>query len=654
MIQLKQLDKSFNDKTILADVNYQFPQQKRIGLIGANGAGKTTLLNIICGLEEPDAGEVYIPGMFKMGYLPQEPNPNPKKSVIDEAQAGQSQLLEIKDRLQKSMETLSVQHSDQALADYEELETSFKSLGGYSLEAKSKGILAGLGFSEQQCSDSPKNLSGGWRMRLELAKIFINEPDFLVLDEPTNHLDLPSLVWVENYLKNFKGTVLFVSHDRSLLNRLGNHTLLLSHGQLESYPCNFDEALEQRAQRLEQDEATKENLAKKREKMERFVERFGAKATKAKQAQSRVKMIAKLRDMEDELKTDTGQGEVSFSLPSPPKSGRVVLEVDSLDIGYSSSLAQNINLNIERGQKIAIIGANGIGKSTFLKTITGLIPELAGKSTLGHQVEPAYFSQNHDETLDLDKNCLENVLSASADIGEKEARSVLGAFLFTGDDVFKEVRVLSGGEKSRVALAKILVQRSNFLMLDEPTNHLDMSSVESLIDAVNQFEGTLLFVSHDRNFIDSVCSHVFVMLPSGRSMLFEGKLDDYQRLAKIQNFPNVLDIDGEKLDAAPEQEDKQGHSKASHEEVRLIKKRRNSLSKKLTTLEENDSKLKKERSDLEHSMIQIDPSDFQSLNDVQEKLSSIDEQLSAWEMEWLELSEELEGVENELKSLGRS
>ncbi|SMF55443.1 ribosomal protection-like ABC-F family protein [Pseudobacteriovorax antillogorgiicola] len=655
MIQLDQLSKSFASKTVLDAVSFQFPSQKRIALIGANGAGKTTLLNILCGLEEPDSGKVISPGQFQIGYLPQEPNPRPESTIIEEAKAGAKTVMSIQKDLQASISRLEQDHSEDALKHHEALEAEFQRLDGYSLEAKAKSILAGLGFAEEKLTSHPTALSGGWRMRLELAKIFINEPDFLILDEPTNHLDLPSLVWVENYLKSFKGTLLFVSHDRSLLDRLANHTLLLFQGQLESYPSSFEKALEMRAERLELEEARRDNLAKKREKMEKFVERFGAKATKAKQAQSRVKMIGKLRELEGELNLEDNQQDIIFHLAPPQKSGRQVLEVNDLAIGYDAPLIEKLNLGIERGQKIAVIGANGIGKSTLLKSIVGELKPLAGEVDFGHNVEPAYFSQNHEDSLDITKDCLTNVLDGSTAIGEKDARSILGAFLFRGDDVFKEVEVLSGGEKSRVALAKILVQNANFLLLDEPTNHLDMSSVEALIQAVNQFEGTILFVSHDRTFIDAVCSHVFVMLPSGQSMLFEGKLDDYQLMAKQMGFPNVLDPDYSQTQETSPQATEQAVETpvVSQQEVKDLKRQRNSQQKKLEKLESEEAGLKAKRAELEEQSYKVDPKDYEQLAQIRSELDQIEERLEACETEWLEASEECERLEEQLRAINR-
>lgn len=660
MIQLDQVSKHFSNKTVLDSVSYQFPIKKRVALIGANGAGKTTLLNLLCGLDDVDGGQILRQGQVEIGYLPQEPNPDPKATVLLEAQSGNDVLYKLKEAIEASLMQLQTDHRDELVRAHEGLEAEFLRLDGYSLESRATTVLAGLGFSERSLKQSPLELSGGWRMRLELAKIFLNQPNVLILDEPTNHLDLPSLIWVEHYLKNFTGTLIFVSHDRALLNRLANYTILLSNGKLESYPCAFDEALELRSSRLELEEARRENLAKKRQKMEAFVDRFGAKATKARQAQSRVKMIDKLRALESNLNTEVDTPTVKVSLPPPPRCGREVLAIKDLTIGYDSNipLVKNLSITIERGQKVAVIGANGIGKSTLLKTIVGRIPRLDGQINFGHNVCSAYFSQDHHESLDLDKDCLSNVLAASDKIGEKDARGLLGAFLFSGDDVFKSTAVLSGGEKARVSLAKILVQNANFLLLDEPTNHLDMSSVEALSSAIKDFEGTVLFVSHDRSFIDSICSHVLVVLADGRSMLFEGRLEDYQRMCQQWDFPDVLDPDYlQRYDEKQSQQkvsNPSGKVSLSHQEVKDIKRQRQGFQRKIRELEGIEAQLKARRHEIESKMADLDPRQYEELADLQSKLSQISQEMDDCETTWLETSEALEAIETQLIKYNRA
>jgi ATP-binding cassette subfamily F protein 3 len=540
MIRLENLKKNYGTKVILNDVSYHFPAGERIALVGANGAGKSTLLNMICSLEEQDYGDILIPSTVKFGYLPQEPNPNPKSSVLEEALTGAIKLTQVKEKIEIILHKMETEYSEDVYKKYEKLEEQFTELGGHTITSKAKGILVGLGFSNAQFEQDPLNLSGGWRMRLELAKVFLNDPDFLILDEPTNHLDLPSLIWVENYLQSFKGTLLFVSHDRDLLNKLSTVTLHLNNGQLNFYKGNFDYFLEEREKRIELDAKSLERLQKRMAQLERFVERFKAKASKAKQAQSRMKMLTKMRDFESGFIQDSDPEEIMFSFRKPLPSGKEILHIKQMDIGYEKVLAKNINQKIHRGQKIAVIGANGIGKSTLLKTISEIIEPLAGSYEYGHNVIKGYFAQDQMDTFDGNENLLENLLNVSMKVTEKQARNLLGNFLFKGDDVYKPVHVLSGGEKSRLGLAALLLKEANFLILDEPTNHLDMSSCEMLANALDEYEGTAFFVSHDRIFIDAVCTHIFAMTPDGKSALFQGKLADFEHLAQISGFPNIL------------------------------------------------------------------------------------------------------------------
>lgn len=651
MIRLEGLNKSYGQKFILKDATYHFPVGERVALVGANGAGKTTLLNIICGLEEADSGAMIRPRECVIGYLPQEPNPNPVPNLLQECVAGHLRISELMRARDAAQGRLVASGDSNALAAFEKAEAEFQDAGGPALESRARGILAGLGFRTSQFDVNPKTLSGGWRMRLELAKVFLNEPQFLVLDEPTNHLDLPSLVWVENYLRQFRGCLVFVSHDRGLLNRLATITLHLSRGNLRSYKGNFDSFLEQKEQYEQQDVARAEAIARRKAELSRFVERFGAKATKARQAQARVKMLARLQDLEDEIDLPQQENSVAFSFPAALSSGRDVLKVEDLAIGYESShpLSRGIHLNIVRGQKICVIGSNGIGKSTLLQTLAGVIPQIAGKYVNGHQVVHAYFAQDQLSVLHPQKTVLDNVLSRTA-LSEKEARSLLGSFLFQGDDVFKPVGVLSGGEKNRVGLAILLSQKANFLLLDEPTNHLDMSSAEILSEALQDYEGTVFCVSHDREFINSFATHIFVMLPGGQSALFEGNLDDYPRLAEVSGFPNILDPSWSLVDS-PQQSrgtsDKESRLQ-QRADAQAQKRERQRLQKKIDDLEAQMSHLGAALRVLDEKLENVG-SDFVLAQNLGEEQSVVRGRLEEVESDWMESSEQLLSLTTEME-----
>lgn len=512
MIIVKNLTKKFGDRTIIRDFSYHFPKNTKIGIVGANGAGKTTFLNILTGMEEYDSGEIVIPKDCVLGYLPQIPNEFPKETILEECISGHSRLCELQEKLQLSLKELSENYSNETYEKYEQIETEFANKGGYALEAEAKGILIGLGFETSQFNISPLVLSGGWRMRLELARLLINNPNFLILDEPTNHLDLPSLTWLEGYLKSFAGTLLFVSHDREFLNNLSDQIIHISNGNLKVYNGDFDSFVEQRDANAAFAKKQKEALKRKQDHLQEFVDKFRYKASKAKQAQSKMKMIERLKQLEERIDIEESDQKPVFKMAVEKQSSKVVLELKNGVIGYEGvPLNKNLDLRIIRGNKIAIIGTNGIGKSTLLKTIIGEIPLISGEMKLGNNVSIGYYAQSQLEVLDPKLDALENVLKLTKDTNQQQARAILGCLLISKEDVKKPVSVLSGGEKSKVTIAALLAQKSNFLILDEPTNHLDMSSAEALSSALNEYDGTILVVSHNRAFINSFATHIFQM-----------------------------------------------------------------------------------------------------------------------------------------------
>lgn len=657
MIRIDGLKKSFGTKSILENVTFHFPEGERIALVGPNGAGKTTLLDILTGVTDYENGEILKPSRLRLGYLPQEPNTHPMASVVEEAVSGGDGYVQtLVRRHRTALDKMTAAYSEANHRAWEILDDEYKRERGYSLDSDARAVLAGLGFSPAMMHKDPRELSGGWRMRLELAKIFLNRPNFLILDEPTNHLDLPSLVWVEKWLQAFTGTLLFVSHDRTLLRKLPTVILHLHNAKLTAYQGNFDRFLEERERRMEEEAAQAENLRKRREHLEKFVDRFGAKASKASQAQSKMKMIARIRDLEADVGGDDQFDTMHVSIPLGPPSGREVLRIKAGAIGYDKPLSRNLNLLIERGQKVAIIGANGIGKSTLLKTVVAAVPSIEGVFETGHNVRFAWFAQDQLETLNSAKSVLENVLESSPKATQGVVRNVLGSLLFRGDDVNKRVGVLSGGEKARVGLARLLMQEANLLLMDEPTNHLDISSCEVLSQAIQEYEGTVVFVSHDREFIDAVCTHVFAMLPDGRGQLFEGKLDDYRRLASRSGFPDVLDplptsgVDSPAV--APSSEIKQS-GKLSEPEITSLKREAQKNIKAIEKLDAEMARLQRVLADCDRQM-EESHSDFSRVASIAEEKKLTESQLAVSEEEWLELSEKVEFAKSTLISMGRT
>ena len=512
MIIVKNLSKHFGQKSIINDFSYQFPKDNRIAIIGANGAGKTTLLNMIAGIEERDAGEVIIPNGCIIGYLPQVPCDHPQVTILQECMAGNQKLTEMQNKINQLLKQIEQEYSEDIYNQYLELETKFDHNNGYAFESDAKTILSGLGFTQEQFEQSPLDLSGGWRMRLELAKLLMNNPNFILLDEPTNHLDLPSLIWLENYLKSFKGTLLFISHDKEFINNLAEKVIHISNGNVNIYNGNFDNFVEQRETKMEEAKRQLVSVQKKQDQLMEFVNKFKSKASKAKQAQSKLKMIERLKQIENRLDVDDKEKMPVFKLEIDQQSSKVVLEFENGAIGYDNYIINNnLNFKIIRGSKVAIIGTNGIGKSTLLKTIIKQIPLISGKMTLGNCLKIGYYAQDQLDVLNPKQNALDNLLQLVPSLNQQQARSILGNLLITRNDVQKPIGVMSGGEKSKVAMAALLANRNNFLLLDEPTNHLDMSSVEVLANALVDYPGTLIVVSHNRSFIDTFATHILQM-----------------------------------------------------------------------------------------------------------------------------------------------
>jgi ATP-binding cassette subfamily F protein 3 len=516
MIRIDSLNKAYGDKKLLDNISYHFPEGEKIALIGANGQGKTTLLNILTGQDFSDSGNITKPKDCTIGYLPQTHNPNPEETIFTECLTGHKTLSSLKHQMDEILHKMAVNYEEHDYDNYDHFLKQYENLGGYQLEGKCERILLGLGFKREQFEVHPSTLSGGWRMRLELGKLLLLNPDFLILDEPTNHLDLPSIEWLENYLSQYSGTLLFVSHDKTLLNNLATVTIYLNGGDIKAYTGNFDAFIEQRDLIAQTQGSTARKIVQQKAHMQKFVDRFKASATKAKQAQSRMKMIDKLDEVLSGIKTEEAAARIHFPKLDVPKSGKDVLQIRDLVIGYESPLSKKFNMMVHKGDRIAIIGANGIGKSTFLKTVMGIIPSLDGEMKVGHNVFMGHFAQNSADVLDKSLTVFETLQSANGELSEQTVRGMLGAFLFKRNDIMKKVSVLSGGERTRLSLACILSKKPNLLLLDEPTNHLDMLSTEILGETLKSFQGTLIFVSHDRDFVDNVANRLVEVCENGK------------------------------------------------------------------------------------------------------------------------------------------
>ena len=498
MLTVSNLSKSFGGNPLFEDASLQINRGDRIGLIGANGAGKSTLFSLILREDTPDTGTGALQRDVSIGFLPQESAPSGDETVLELATNTTGAMQEVRRLLRD--------HPSEDDPVHHEAYARFAELDGHSLTVKAKRILNGLAFRDSDVDQPARTLSGGWIMRAHLARLLVMEPDLLMLDEPTNHLDLESLGWFQNYLSNYSGAIMAISHDREFLNAICEGVLEIRHRKLHRYRGNYDEYLVLKQAREEQHLAAYKNQQKEIAELQRFIDRFRAKASKAAQAQDRMKQLERMERIEA---PERDEATVSFRFPQPSRGGQRVITLEGVKQAYGSHVVYSrLNLEVERGQRTVLVGPNGSGKSTLLKILAGMLPLEEGTLTPGHNLSIGYFAQQRTEMLDVKRSVLAEAMAGTSMIPEQMVRTTLGSFLFRGDDVFKPVGVLSGGEKSRLALVKLLLAPPNLLLLDEPTTHLDMPSIDALIGALRQYEGTLLFVSHDVHFIKALATTV--------------------------------------------------------------------------------------------------------------------------------------------------
>jgi len=543
MIQIRKIQFSAGHQDILREVNWNITPGTHAALVGPNGAGKTTLLRIICGEHEDYKGDIIIPSGQTIGYLPQEERAVESGEILNLVIGGHKEAAELELRLFDINHRLKSHPADEKklLNQLGHLEDRYRNLGGYDLEFKARSILSGLGFKEEEFHRNIGEFSGGWRMRVYLSRILVSNPDILLLDEPTNHLDLQSLEWLEQYLQVFAGTVVMVSHDRFFIDRLAREIVELNRGKIICYKGNFQAYEKQKEENDRLLHKQFEEQQAEREKMQRWIDRFRYKATKAAQVQSRIKQLEKMELIE----IPPPLPQINFRLECGVSSYKDVFKGQGIDFKYDQDwIFKDINLDIYRGDRLSLVGVNGAGKTTLTKLITGnLIPQ-KGEISIGKRVQFGYYAQHQIDNLDLDLTVLQHVMKQSG-YSEARIRNILGVFMFSGEDVFKKIKVLSGGEKARLTLAGILANPSNFLIMDEPTNHLDMTSKKALEEALLKYEGTLLLISHDRYFLDRLISRV-VEVKDGGLKVFEGNYSAYlgkRQQITAKSMDNDLDND---------------------------------------------------------------------------------------------------------------
>jgi len=528
MIQLSDLTKTFGDRTLFDHVTWQITDRERVGLCGPNGAGKTTLLKMMAGLDEPDEGAILKPSALTVGYLPQDGLNHAGRTVFDEASSAFGQLLAMKAEMHALEDRLGdaaipeAEH-DAMLHRYSDLQDHFRMHDGYSIELKTATVLQGLGFKTTDFERPTETFSGGWQMRIALAKLLLGEPNLLLLDEPTNHLDLEARNWLEEYLNAYPYAVILVSHDRFFLDAVVTRIADLTLRTLTDYHTNYSGYLAEHHERIEAMRKAKRDQDEEVARVRMFIDRFRYQATKASQVQSRIKMLEKVVPIE----VPPERKKINFNFPACAKSGRMVLELTHVRKSYGEiSIFKDLNLHIERGDRIALVGPNGVGKSTLMRMLSGEEAPDAGERTLGHNVVMQYFAQDEATRMDPAPTVYETLSSGSPLQMVPMIRNILGGFLFSGDDVYKHVRVLSGGERTRLAVARMLLRPSNTLLLDEPTNHLDLDSKEVLLDALVDYGGTLIFVSHDRYFVERLATKI-IEIGSGTAIAFPGTYKEF-------------------------------------------------------------------------------------------------------------------------------
>ncbi|NOY50283.1 MAG: ABC-F family ATP-binding cassette domain-containing protein [Chlorobi bacterium] len=594
MISVNNISKEFRGELLFKNINFNISKKERIGLAGKNGAGKSSLLNIIAGELAPDSGSVVMSSDIKPGYLKQEMLTDTHNNVIDEALKVFSFLDEKQNRLDELTHQISIREdyeSNAYLKLVDEIDTLNHELMLYDagkLRGKAEIILKGLGFVASDFQRKLKEFSHGWRMRVELAKLLLQNPQLLLLDEPTNHLDIESIQWLEDYLKNYNGSVILVSHDRTLLDKLSTRTIEINQGRAYDYKVTYSEYIRLREERQEQLEASFSNQQRQLREIERFVERFRYKASKAKQVQSRVKQLDKVERVELD-KRDTKS--IHFSFPEAPASGKIAVDAKKITKYYGDKLVlQDVEIHIIRGEKVAFVGKNGEGKSTMAKIINDNI-DFSGELKMGHNVVLGYYSQDIWEMLDPDLSVLETIDNIAIGDIRTKIKSILGAFLFQGDDIDKKVKILSGGEKSRLALVKLLMTPTNFLLLDEPTNHLDILSKDILKDALLQYKGTVVIVSHDRDFLMGLTNRCIEFKDKG----VKEYLGDIQYfLEKKRERSSSRNIGG----AEKSKSTNKTSNKISWEKKKEIEKQARKINREISLCEQQIEKLEDELSEV--------------------------------------------------------
>ena len=644
MIDFKNVSKNFGTQQVLSDVSFRVNAGEHVGVVGPNGAGKSTIFSMLVGDLGPDSGDIAMPRDARIGYVRQQLNPHAVvatlleyvEDAVSDLQHTQREL----DEVTHELATCGEEEHDRLLGKLGDLQSKFEHQGGYVLKHKAEAALGGLGFSAADLERPFNVFSGGWQMRAELARILIAQPDILLLDEPTNYLDLPAIEWLQGFLSAFRGTLVVISHDRYLLNTLTTTTLEVAHGRATRYPGNCDYYLVERETRHAHAIAQRKNIDRKREQVERFIERFRAKNTKATQVQSRMKMLEKMEEMDipDVVKT---KGRIRIA--TPPHCGVEVIRLDDVGASYDGTtwVWRHVDVSIARGEKTALVGLNGTGKTTLLRIMAGVMALQEGVRKVGHKVVIGYQAQDFAENIPPDMTVYAAVKTVAPSKLEKDVRTLLGSFGFTGDAVDKQVEVLSGGEKIRLAFARLLINPPNFLVLDEPTTHLDMDSRRMLQDALVAYEGTLCVVSHDVEFVRAVATSIIAMTPPGITW-YPGNYEYYKEKLAAAQAAAQSSVPAPRAEAA---ERRKGDRHERAQRVQERARRRRPFEKVIAEAEKKIDALDKEEKKLVAQIEANEPSmDF---FDVNHRLVAIQKETEAATAKWEAAARKLEDINNE-------
>ncbi len=644
MISVVNISLGFGDRELFRNISLRIGPHDRIGLVGSNGAGKSTLLKTLLGEVTPDSGEVAMAKYVSVGYLPQEGMHAEGRSLYKEVESVFGDVLGQKRDLDQVHQRMAeVDHESEEFAElleiYGELQHKLEDSEAFRMKAKIEKVLMGLGFSESDFQRETDDFSGGWQMRIALAKLLLIQPSLLLLDEPTNHLDLDSLRWLEEYLQGYDGSIMIVSHDRKFLDTMTTRTFEISLGTLTIYSGNYAYYEEAKEERREQLRAARLNQQQQIKQTAQFIERFRYKATKARQVQSRIKQLEKL----DLIELEDEEEEIHFRFPAAPPGGRAVVELRGIRKSYgSTAVFGGIDLDIDRGDRIAFVGVNGAGKSTMSRILAGVEPVDGGTRTVGHNIVISYFAQHQADELNPAYEVLQTVDEVATGDIRKRLRTLLGSFLFRGDDVFKKVRVLSGGEKSRLALAKMLLQPANFLIMDEPTNHLDMKSKAVLQEALGNFEGSFVIVSHDRDFLDPIVNKV-MEFRRGSVRVFPGNVSDYiTRMGTTAPGRTHRTVEREARPSMSSKERKRQEAEQRQKRYALIRP----VQKKIEQVENNIEAKEARKVEIEEAMADPDfYKDGELVREVNQEYKALEQELANAYFRWNELTKELERLD---------